>query len=87
MSTDDYSALRAEVAVRVNKARGTPTDMQERIRGLYFNDRLTAKEIATLLRISHGSVRSTISRAYSTMATEDRIRLGKHRGRWVEDVL
>lgn len=86
MSTDDYSALRAEVASRVNKARGIPNDVQDRVRQLYFEAGLTAREIASTLNISHGAVRGTISRAYSMMTPEDRAKFGKHGGHWLKRV-
>lgn len=83
MSTDEYSALRAEVASRVNKARGIAKDVQDRVCQLYFEGGLTAKEIAVALQISHGSVRGTISRAYSHMTPEDRAKFAKNGGHWL----
>lgn len=83
LSPEEYSELRSEVARRVNKARGTPDHVQQEIKRLYFELGMTAKQVAAQLSITHGAVRSTISRAYGSMTVEDRKRLGKHGGKWL----
>lgn len=72
MTPEERSAFRAEVARRSNKARGASSEIQQRIRALYFEQDMTAQEVATSLGVSKGSVRGTINRAYAAMPPEER---------------
>jgi hypothetical protein len=86
MSPEEYSRFRANIARRVNKARGTPEHIQSRVRALYFEKRMTAKQVANEVGISHGAVRSIISRAYSSMSVEERVLVCKNAGRWTGEL-
>lgn len=83
MSPEEYAQFRAAVARRVNQARGTPEPVQKQIRELYFEQGLTARQVAEQLNITHGAVRSTISRLYASMTPEERQNTCKHGGSWL----
>lgn len=83
LSPEEYSERRSEIARRVNRERGTPEHVQLEIKRLYFNDGLTAKQVAEVLGITHGAVRSTISRTYAVMTPDERRALGKNGGKWI----
>lgn len=80
MSPEAYSARRAEVARRANKARGIPESTQRAALHLYFQAGHTASEVATKLGISKGAVRGTVNRAYARMAPETRSAWKGHHG-------
>lgn len=82
LSPEVYAERRAEVARRVNKARGTPEHVQQIVREFYFDKGLTAKEVAAELGITHGAVRSIVSRTYAVMTLEERRTRGKNSGAW-----
>lgn len=82
MTSEEYSEFRADVARRTNKARGLSDDVQNAVKDLYFTQGYTAKSVAKILGVSHGSVRSTISRAYANMSFEERTIMGKNSGKW-----
>lgn len=82
LSPEVYAERRAEIARRVNKARGTPEPVQQAIRELYFDRGLTAKQVADELNITHGAVRSTVSRTYAAMTPDERRARGKNSGAW-----
>ena len=84
MTPEEYAEFRAAVARRANKARGTSEEIQIEIKRLYFDEGLTAKQVAERLQVTHGSVRSTISRAYSLMTLEERQQRGKNNG-WTKE--
>lgn len=84
LSPEEYSKLRAGIARRVNKARGTPEHVQQQIKDLYFQQGITAKLVAEQLHITHGAVRATISRSYALMTVEERKLFGKNAGRWIK---
>lgn len=83
LSPEEYSELRSEVARRVNKARGISDATKAEVLRLYFELNLTARQVAEELDITHGAVRSTISRAYATMSLDERRLHGKHGGKWL----
>lgn len=80
MTPEERSAFRAEVARRSNKARGVSSEVQQKIRILYFEQDMTAQEVATALGVSKGSVRGTINRAYAAMPPEERTVWKKRHG-------
>jgi transposase len=73
----ERSRLRAQVAARNNVARGIPVPIKERVLDLYFQQHLTAKEVAAGLGVSRGSVRATVNQAYKGMTPEEHAAL-KH---------
>lgn len=83
LKKDESYQRRAEITAKTNKARGLSDEIQQEIRRLYFDEQHTAQNVSKLLNVSHGSVRSTISRFYSTLALSDRIKFAKHGGQWL----
>lgn len=77
LTPEERSRKQSELATRINKDRGVSEETQAEIRRLYFDEGLTAKEVAAVLEVTHGSVRATVNRAYTRM-TEEEHRNHKH---------
>jgi group I intron endonuclease len=80
MTLDERSAFRSEVAKRANKARGASPEVQAEALRLYFEEHLTAKEVAERLGTSRGVVRGAVNRAYATMSPQERAVLKHQHG-------
>jgi DNA-binding NarL/FixJ family response regulator len=76
-SVESRRMLRSLVAARSNKARGMSTTMQTEVRRMYFEECLTAQQIADKLHVTKGAVRSCINRWYDKLPPEAHTRL-KH---------
>lgn len=80
MTATEYSAFRAEVARRSNKSRGLSEGLQQQALNLYFEEGLTAKQVADRLGTTKGSIRGAVNRAYDRMTPEEHSKLKTHHG-------
>lgn len=80
MSIEAHSKFRAEVAKRVNKARGIPEATQRKVQRLYLEHGLSAREVAQTLGISKGSVRATINRVYAGLSEIEKLACKRQHG-------
>lgn len=80
MSPDEYTAFRADVARRVNKARAPSVDVQQQIHDLYFVRHMTAPEIVEELNVTRGQVRGYVNRTRNAMSQDERDRLRHEHG-------
>jgi predicted GIY-YIG superfamily endonuclease len=72
LTPDAYSALRSEIAKRVNRARGISDATLSRIRALY-HEGLCAREITARLILKPAVVRGVINRLYAALSPEERL--------------
>ena len=78
-SDADRSRFRAEVAARVNKARGIPKETQDTIWDLYLQH-YTAQQVAEIVSVPKATVRGVVNRRYKTLSDDERAQLKREHG-------
>lgn len=79
LTKEERSRKQAELAARTNRERGVSLEVQRQALMLYFDESLSAQEVADRLGVTKGIVRGVVNRAYAAMPTEQRQAFkGKH---------
>lgn len=80
MTQEERYKKQSELCAKNNIDRGIKENIKQQILSLYFTDHLTAKDVATKLGTTRGSVRATVNAFYASITKEEHKRLKKEHG-------